>query len=258
MSVVIPDPRWEMPELLTPDRKPVGNVVIDWDNSLTRGLKSFVVHMNNTSHVYDLVTEKIYEGTADSVDVRDAEQQLKFNGSSNYFEIPLSGIGATVSTITKFYFDSVSAAAHLRGVVISGKSTSNVRLSTGRLNGTYDTVRINNHDGTRNNIVDANTIDLTTDDSVTVANIQRDTKPILGYINGSLDDGSGRSGTANVLNGSFSGLDTLTIGAYTYSTSSHKDYWDNHISYVMVFNTVLSAELVALLYRDPYQFLIPA
>ena len=41
MAVVIPDPRWEMPELLTPGRKPTGNVVIDWSNPLSRGLKRY-------------------------------------------------------------------------------------------------------------------------------------------------------------------------------------------------------------------------
>ena len=43
MSYVIPDPRFEMPELLTPGRKPVGNVVIDKGNKYGKhALKAFV------------------------------------------------------------------------------------------------------------------------------------------------------------------------------------------------------------------------
>jgi hypothetical protein len=38
MAVVIPDPRWENPAMLIPDRKPVGPVQIDWSNPLTNGL----------------------------------------------------------------------------------------------------------------------------------------------------------------------------------------------------------------------------
>lgn len=39
-SLVLPDPRMEMPELLTPGQKPVGNVVVDWSHPLARGLTS--------------------------------------------------------------------------------------------------------------------------------------------------------------------------------------------------------------------------
>ncbi len=41
MALSIPDPRWEMPELLIPGRKPIGAVEIDWSHPLTAGLKNF-------------------------------------------------------------------------------------------------------------------------------------------------------------------------------------------------------------------------
>jgi len=34
----LPDPRFEAPELFDPGRKPVSNVVIDWDNNLIRNM----------------------------------------------------------------------------------------------------------------------------------------------------------------------------------------------------------------------------
>jgi hypothetical protein len=40
-DVNLPDPRWEAPELLYPGRKPVGNVVIDWNHPLARGLVGY-------------------------------------------------------------------------------------------------------------------------------------------------------------------------------------------------------------------------
>ena len=38
MGFFIPDPRFEMPELFEPNREPVGNVVINWEHPLARGL----------------------------------------------------------------------------------------------------------------------------------------------------------------------------------------------------------------------------
>jgi len=38
MAYQIPDPKWEMPELLTPKRKPTGNVKIDYKHPLAKGL----------------------------------------------------------------------------------------------------------------------------------------------------------------------------------------------------------------------------
>lgn len=38
MTLIIPDPRWEEPNLLIPGRKPVGPVTIDWSHPLANGL----------------------------------------------------------------------------------------------------------------------------------------------------------------------------------------------------------------------------
>ena len=55
MAVVIPNPRIENGgELLTPGRKPVGNVVIDWSHPLSRGLK-YCWGLNNRGGLVDLV-----------------------------------------------------------------------------------------------------------------------------------------------------------------------------------------------------------
>jgi hypothetical protein len=53
MSIVLPDPRLEMPELYHPCRQPVGSVQIDWDDPITRGLKSYLMLGNG---VHDLVS----------------------------------------------------------------------------------------------------------------------------------------------------------------------------------------------------------
>ena len=57
----IPDPRFESPELLEPGRKPIGNVVINWNHSLTRGLIACGI-FNQTKWV-DLVKYNNVAGT---------------------------------------------------------------------------------------------------------------------------------------------------------------------------------------------------
>jgi len=52
VHLIIPDPRWEMPALLEPGRKPVGSVVIDWEHPLARGLIFFNMP-GNGPHQYE-------------------------------------------------------------------------------------------------------------------------------------------------------------------------------------------------------------
>tara|TARA_R110000851_G_scaffold120039_1_gene248162 strand:+ start:69 stop:809 length:741 start_codon:yes stop_codon:yes gene_type:complete len=54
----IPDPRWEMPELLIPGRKPVGPVEIDWTSKLITKYKPYHIWVFNDYGAVDLVTAK--------------------------------------------------------------------------------------------------------------------------------------------------------------------------------------------------------
>ena len=65
MALAIPDSRMLMPELLIPGRKPVGNVEIDWSNSLTTGLRYYT--LCNSLNVVDLVTGKQTAASSDPV-----------------------------------------------------------------------------------------------------------------------------------------------------------------------------------------------
>lgn len=53
-GLFLPDSRFEMPELFIPGRKPVGNVMIDWSNPLTRGLEFYAPFVDFTTR--DLVS----------------------------------------------------------------------------------------------------------------------------------------------------------------------------------------------------------
>ncbi len=48
MAIIVPDPRWEEPNLLMPGKRPIGLVRIDWSNPLTD--KMTIGYVGNTRH----------------------------------------------------------------------------------------------------------------------------------------------------------------------------------------------------------------
>ena len=62
MSVTIPDPRFEAPELFEPGRKPVGNVVIDWSHQLAKHITHIFMPTPNFRDDLLVVTPTITVG----------------------------------------------------------------------------------------------------------------------------------------------------------------------------------------------------
>jgi len=58
MSYSIPDTRWEMPELLTPGRKPVGNVILDKSDQIARDLWGYWLVNEGSGFPRNLVSNK--------------------------------------------------------------------------------------------------------------------------------------------------------------------------------------------------------
>jgi hypothetical protein len=58
MSIVLPDPRFEMPELLLPGRKPTGPVEIDWTNPITHGLTDYTLLGANYRRPWDYAVKR--------------------------------------------------------------------------------------------------------------------------------------------------------------------------------------------------------
>ena len=82
MSVTIPDPRFEAPELFDPGRKPVGNVVIDWSHPLARDLEVYIIFQNGIPH--DLVGGSVLEiqvgGGGDAANITSLKDGVDFAG----------------------------------------------------------------------------------------------------------------------------------------------------------------------------------
>ncbi len=245
-----------LPLKLRHNKDPNTRYSIDWSNPIARKLRAAVFYMPNINAVYDSVSNKVYQGTSEILGIKDGEKSLKFDGANDYFKIPISGLGGEVTVIGKFPIETLSAASHLRGVTLTDSSTTSVRLSIGRLNASYPTWRVNNNDGSTNHIVDSENESIVDGIISTVATVETGASITKAYINGVADLGTSRAGTSNAGNLSFSGLDTLTLGAVTYSTGQN-DFWENYISYALVFDRALSSKEIKSLYDNPYQILKP-
>lgn len=87
-SLVLPDSRFEMPELFYPGRKPVGNVKIDRNRLLTNKLARFGLG------THELVNNKIQKYYSNAADIRGG--YLSFNNPSiNSEALLLSDLGST-------------------------------------------------------------------------------------------------------------------------------------------------------------------
>ena len=62
MALIIPDPKWEAPELLYPGRKPTAPVEIDWSHPLARGLKICAIPQGKPAFI-DLAGGGLSEGS---------------------------------------------------------------------------------------------------------------------------------------------------------------------------------------------------
>jgi hypothetical protein len=225
LSYRLPDPRLEMPELLVPGRRPMGEVEIDWQNSMTFGLSGFWLLPN----LKDLVTGRVAIVNGSPTYYPD---RINFNGSSeidtgpysqslNYFTIIAEfDVTGSVTTTQMIMCTSGSQAAAIQYL---NTNTPRVRAANKLVSGSSNNGRL------------------------TVAgryNTDINTAQI--YQNGSLA-GSIANATTNPTSGN------LFIGS-----QNGLNYFSGDVYYCMIYNRYLGADEIVDLYRNPYQFLIPA
>lgn len=239
MGFHIPDPRFEMPELLIPRRKPTGRTVVDWSHPTARGCIGFwyfgigdgkavdVARGNHGDYEESLVVTPQYidlDGTHDRVRVPHADildpahitviTRIKPDDTIGTAEFVRkgnnSGVEAysflTIGTDCRFY-------VYTGGFQYAGGITLTTNWQT--LAGTYDGSTIISYlDGT-----------------------QAGTQANTGDITGDPDS-------------------DLMFGARPGSTVDR--FFGGLIEYVVLFDRALSAGEVKSMYQNPYQFLIPA
>ena len=248
MAYIIPDPRWEMPELLTPGRKPVGNVVIDWGHPLARGLKHYFL-ISAVGATFDLVTgvQLVKSNASKTVtnDIWKGEKVIYTGGGSVTLDI---GVEAQLditgfSRITMFCRckrTTTQPFGRLMSIHYSGSDDFRIynRTDTGKINYALD-------DGTPSNIV-GNDYDTTMKSYA----LSHDGTTTRAYESG--EEVGSASESVN-----FSSADgTLTLGEASKILSNSA--LSCRFSVAAVYDRDLSQREQIEVDRNPYQFLIPA
>jgi len=246
----LPDPRFEMPDLLIPGRKPTGPVEIDLTHPLAKNLRVLKIFNSNT----DLVSNTIQDfGIAAGLTVTDRGKAYKGSGNNNdnnsYCNLPIldySNItGMTVIAFVKWPVD----ASNYQGIVMSvptGQDRGNIKLVTEASN----TAGFRAGTGGSN----ATITGLTAGDYVgligTWDNISALQKTYRAEEKGGVVEISSLANT-----GTFTGIAAENYIGY-YSRDGGRSFVEN-IHSVFIYDRALSLSELRTINKNPYQFLIP-
>ena len=225
-------------------KKPQGQLKIDRSHPLAIGLAFFGIL--NEHSCTDIVTG---ERQANSLDFK------RINGEG--FSIFDTNTGFSFSReivvpltmITSVNRDSSNNTNHTRALTVSDDTSTSKRCSIG-LEESGNFLRGNNNDGLTNTVFE---LSMDVGDRIYFATvIERDSSRTL-YVDGTSRTASSSSSL------SFSGLNTVTVGAVKYS-GGQEGFLENHgVSFSIVYSgRELTDHEIDSLHKDPYQFLIPA
>lgn len=254
MSLIIPDPRFEMPELFEPGGKPNGPVVIDWDHPFVRRYKLVsglipIMGWKNIANQKDVVTvnrPSIVNGA------------FVFNGSNQYAFIDkndhgLEGLSAfsVVGGATATSNDSMIVSIHELSGAGTGRGDYQVYAVTSQY--LHRAYRSNYTDITpyTSNVLNKNIRFLSSQFGGTTEQF------ILTLRDGVLTKTSVTATVGSVLGRKFLiGTDADSVG--TDGDGSLGNWFGGSIDFLWIFAQPISESDGADLIRNPYQFLIPA
>jgi len=273
------NPQSEMlrePNLLIPGRKPVGNVEIDWSNSLTRGLVGYWL-LNESGGKIARDLTKHYDGTmsagmdpsADRI-VDSGNRVIDFDGTGDWIDFPTNfttlvptypitifayinktdGIGGYIGIGYDSILTTGVSADIYRGFILTllDKSGSNYKLEISSGDGS------GKGSESRRSISSSNYV-VPSGEWVHVCGVMTGATTGALYVNGKSFSFS-TSGTGGAVNAAASGG---AIGRSRAEGGDSSYYpFGGKISHVGLYNRALSAIEVFNLYRDTYQPLIPS
>lgn len=237
---VVEDTLLREPNLWTPKSKPVGIVKVDWSHPLTDGLIAYWAMLERgESRVFDLVSHE--EGTVIGTAAWEPDGLL-FNGTSDYVHAfnYLPGFSNNTDFTIIISFTSTDIASP-QGLV-AGRNI-------GSAGWTFSVVGSKLAFYTSPDWWSSNTT--LSSDTEYIAAITHDTSAdeLRFYINGR-PDGTSTPGT-------FFDVGYLSIGSWD-AADTLAYLLEGKTRFVQMFNRKLTDGEIAALYRDPYQFLIPA
>lgn len=252
-SLVLPEPRMEMPTLLIPGQKPVGNVAIDWSHPISSGLVFGLLAGHNTP--LDLVGGNLlsYTGARASAAGSARGDYLLFSDNTDYgLDVGVNPKFGITSAITQFAIASFSSKSD--GRVLCGKGLG------GNPSFAYD-LKYN---------VAADAIRMSLRNSTGQTNINGTTSPTLNQvysIAGTWDDSDNNAyiyldgvqdGTGTFAGPIITVPPSFKVGIPNGWVSGGAGEMAGKIYCVFLWNRRLPATEIKSLALDPYQFLIPA
>lgn len=254
MSYFIPDPRWEIPELLIPGRKPIGEVEIDWNNRLTKDLKAYGLG------TYDILNKKILSYYTDSADP--IADYLRFNDDARNEAIVVDSLGndwgsgstaITMATNCRFIGSSDSDEDTVMGQWSNcqGGTTNNAKRLMLRYHSDEPAIYVVGYD-TQSRIYN---ISQDLDDGAfhTIAAMFRNGDLKLN-VDGVTD--SGGTACSALLSSSHSKFPEV-MGGHNATGTSQTDGARFDVKWWGFWDRGLSDDELLRLHLDPYQFLIP-
>lgn len=256
MSYIIPDPRWEAPQLLIPGKKPTGPVVIDWEHELVNGLKVCV----NTGHgaVVNLVDKTVGSfGSDRAAEVTRYGIGTKANATNSTYGMhdlgPFSCAGwGGLTAIAVFYWEN-SSYSNFPGIFTctDGNFIGNFNI---HVEGSYIKAHLGN---SSTQIISSNLSSYAGQLLVATARWDKSTMKLRFF---SWDNQSVVSNSSPVSQTTdFIGQATLYVGGfYRFAPPSTPRTYNSSVYLALAWDRELSDAEVAEIESNPYAFLIPA
>lgn len=253
MTLIIPDPRWEEPNLLIPGRKPVGPVTIDWSHPLAQGLTVCILFQSPEPR--NLVDGAALTKSGGAYFTPDGQY---FDEVDDYYTLPNVTITDKHSLLTHPNFTDNTGSFFqyfINWGTVNTDTTINVYLIESSAGTNPDALIYNNGTG-GNSTFKAASYWSGLDDLPVAATVSPTNSPaVIRLWVGDIEKTNSSSGinTWTVT----SATRTLYIGARNDLNADR--LFGGTLRYLYIYGArVLSPVEVVSLQRDPYQFLIPA
>lgn len=249
----LPDSRLEMPELLEPGRKPVGNVKIDWTHPLAKRLEEYCLF----GDTYDSASGL---NVTSSLGVKKNGKSVDFSAPISYLRyspfIPKIDEIGKISICTRLFLSSTADDQILIEKSIDIFTDGWVLFfdaagpNGARVFDFYVATSVNSSRASPSNSHSTGWYDIVATFDSDLAAAAR----VKIYVNAvdetdGIADGTGAANSGGV--GHF-----LQCGMH--STVSDRRYFDGLMDYMAIFSRALSSQEALTISRSPYQFLIPA
>ncbi len=238
-DLILPNPRFEKPSLFYPNRKPVGNVKIDWSHPLARGLVGCWIFQNGASQLskIKLKSDSVITPNGLYCPSSHAEETNGATVGYNWDETDITGDFSIVSRV----MPTIAFSANDYRAILSRRSSDGYQYQ----------FRVKNN-GVVSLLTTGGSVDSTEQISLDAWNEVSVTSDSNGrdfYINKASESADFKS---------IEHTDAETIVGSVDLTDNTSMAFGGYIDYTFLYNRKIRKGENSAIHANPYQFLIPA